>query len=244
MGSAGVFAVFFLAWQTIISLGLVQPYVLSSPGAVISRGRELFLSGEIWPHIAASGEAFLLGLLFSVVIGVPIGMLVGGTRIGGMFEPFLMAWYAVPMIAILPLIIIWFGVGILSKVVMITMGGIFPMLINTMQGVRDTDPSLLQMAKVFHAPKWAVMLSVRLPYSLVHILAGVRICIGRSLIFVVVAEFYAANKGLGYLIVTAGSQYDTATVLVAVAILATSGVVLTSLVKRAEGRLMRHRGVA
>ena len=229
---------FLGVWEWSVLSGAVNPLFLSSPSIVGIRLYEVFADGSIWEHIFASGEVAGLGFLFSVLVGVPVGTLMGRTKLArDTLEPFIMAKYSSPTVAFLPLLIIWLGIGIWSKVALVFLGGVFVIIINTEAGVASTDRRLIETAKSFTANEFQILTKIVAPSALPFVIASMRLAIGRVLIMVVVAELYAATAGLGYLIFQAGAMYDTAMIFVGVVILASSGIVLNSLLRMAERRI-------
>lgn len=225
-------------WEWAVRGGKVNPLFLSSPSLVFEKLYEVFADGSIWPHIWASAQIALLGFLISIVIGVPLGLAMGRRKfIRDSVEPFVMASYASPTVAFLPLIILWLGLGIWSKVVLVVLGAVFVIIINTEVGVSSIDRRLIETARAFCANEREILLKVIAPAALPFILAGFRLAIGRVLIMVVVAEFYASTAGLGYLIFQAGANYDTALLFSGVIILASAGVVLNAVMRSIEGRI-------
>jgi len=228
----------FGGWEWAVRSGSVNPLFISSPTIIGLRLFEVFADGSIWPHILASGEIAGLGFLLSVVLGVPIGMLMGRVRlVRDALEPLIMAKYSSPTVAFLPLLIIWFGIGVWSKVVLVFLGGVFVVIINTEAGVAGVNPQLVETAKSFTANEYQILSKVVIPSALPFIITGMRLAVGRVLILVVVAELYASSAGLGYIIFQASSNYDTATIFAGVIILAVAGIVLNALLRAIEIRL-------
>ena len=148
-----------------------------------------------------------------------------------------MAKYSSPTVAFLPLLIIWLGIGIWSKVALVFLGGVFVIIINTEAGVANVDKRLIETARSFTANEGEILLKIVAPSALPFIIASMRLAIGRVLIMVVVAELYASTAGLGYLIFQAGAMYDTAMIFVGVVILAASGIVFNSFLRSMERRI-------
>ncbi len=226
-------------WEIVTDAGLVGKLFLVSPSTILRRAFVMFfVTGEIWPHLGASGEEAALGFGAALVVGVPLGIIVGWSRnVRYALEPTLMALYSTPSIALLPLFFLWFGIGLTSKVVLIFLAGMFPIVINTDAGVRNTDPRIVEAARSFGATRRQLLTKVVLPASLPFIIAGIRLAVGRILITVVVAEFFASLAGIGFLIVNAGNTYDTATLFVGVLIVAGAGVLLSQVLHRLERRV-------
>ncbi len=229
---------FLGAWQWAVSSGAVNKLFLSSPFDIADRLYEVFADGSIWPHIFASGEVAAWGFVLSVAVGVPVGMLMGRVRLArDTLEPFIMAQYSSPIVAFLPLLIIWLGIGVASKVALVFLGGVFVVVINTEAGVANVDRRLVETARSFTANEAEILWKVILPAALPFIIASMRLAIGRILIMVVVAELYAATAGLGYLIFQAGAAYDTTMIFVGVVLLAGAGIAFNSMLRWAERRI-------
>ncbi len=231
----GTLALFLALWETASRTGLVDKLFASSPSLIVAKFAEMIGDGSIWPHVAATASVTAAGFGLAVVVGVPIGILMGRSALfNATAEPFVAALYASPQVAFLPLLIIWLGIGFTSKVALVFIGSVIIMIINTETGVAQVDPRLIETARSFTASERQVLTKIVLPAALPVILAGMRLSIGRALVMVVVAEIYASNRGLGYLIFQAGGMYDTAQVFVGVGILAAAGVTLTALLRALE----------
>jgi ABC-type nitrate/sulfonate/bicarbonate transport system permease component len=225
----GALAGFFGIWEAAARTGLVDPLFAASPTLIVEKFAEMLADGSIWPHVAATAEVAAMGFGLSVAVGVPVGLVMGRIPlVASTIEPFVAALYASPQVAFLPLLIIWLGIGFSSKVALVFLGSFIIVLINTETGVAHVDPRLIETARSFTAGER-------------QILAGMRLAIGRALVMVVVAEIYASNKGLGYLIFQAGGMYDTAQVFVGVAILAGAGVAFNAALRALERRLAPWR---
>jgi ABC-type nitrate/sulfonate/bicarbonate transport system permease component len=231
----GALAAFLAIWETASRAGMVDPLFASSPSLIVAKLAEMIGDGSIWPHVAATASVTAAGFGLAVLVGVPIGILMGRSElINATAEPFVAALYASPQVAFLPLLIIWLGIGFTSKVALVFIGSVIIMIINTETGVAQVDARLIETARSFTASERQVLTKIVLPAALPIILAGMRLAIGRALVMVVVAEIYASNRGLGYLIFQAGGMYDTAQVFVGVGVLAAAGVTLTALLRALE----------
>jgi len=237
LGTSAVI-LFLLTWETIGNwAGLINPMFMSAPSLVFKAGYQMFASGEIWNDLYISGIEFVWGYFLSAAFGVPFGILVGWYRRASyVFDPFINAMNATPRIALLPLVIIWLGIGILSKVGIIFLGAVFPILINTRDGVKTTPHNLLIAARSFGASEWQIFKSVVLPSTLPFILTGLRLGVGRALIGVMVGELYAATAGIGFMITVAGATFQTDKVFVGVLIFAISGMTAMEVLTRLESR--------
>ena len=169
-----------------------------------------------------------------MLLGVPMGWY---KSVSKTFDPLLSGIYATPLIALLPLIIMLFGLGSISKIIMTVLAAVFPILINTMVGIANTDHRLITMARAFGARDSQIFLKVSLPGSLPYIVAGIRVALGRALVYIVVAEQYGAAMGLGYLSSVAAQRFQMAAMFVPIIIIAGLGAGLTELLKSLERRL-------
>jgi ABC-type nitrate/sulfonate/bicarbonate transport system permease component len=231
-------AVFLLAWEASTRWGGISPLFLSSPSAVVERTLKVFMDGSIWPSVLATANVAAWGAFLAVAVGVPVGVLMGRSLLlRDTLEPFIIAVSSAPIVAFLPLLIIWLGIGATSKIALVFVGAVFVIIVNTEAGVRQIDFRLIETARSFTASEAQILLKIVGPAALPFIIAGMRLAIARVLIMVVVAEFYAATVGLGYMIFQAGSQYDTTLVFVGVALLAGTGVVCNALLRAAERRI-------
>jgi ABC-type nitrate/sulfonate/bicarbonate transport system permease component len=235
-------SVFLLVWEAVVAFGWVNPLFTSSPSRIWHAAEEMFSDGSIYEHIEVSGYEFIVGYGLAIVLGVPLGILMGWySRVNAVLEPFVSALYATPRIALLPLILIWFGIGLASKVAIVFLGAVFPILVNTTTGVRTVEADFIKVARSFGGNDWQMFLTVVLPSSVPLLLAGLRLGLGHALVGIVVGEMYGATKGLGFLIATAGARFQTDKVMVGIILIAGAGVVLTELLRLVERRFERWR---
>lgn len=220
----------------------INPMFMSAPSLIWNAAVQLFGSGEIWNDLKVSGIEFVGGYTLSVAFAVPFGIMVGWyKKVGHVFDPFVNAMNATPRVALLPLVIIWLGIGIVSKVGIIFLGAVFPILINTRDGVKTTPYSLINAARSFGASEWMVFKTVVLPSTVPFILTGLRLGVGRALVGVMVGELYAATAGIGFMITVAGATFQTDKVFVGVLIFAVSGMVSVELLTKVERRFDKWR---
>jgi len=234
---------FLLVWEAMGNwFQVINPMFMSAPSLIIKAGWQMFASGEIWNDLYVSGIEFFWGYILSVVVAIPFGIAIGWyKRFAYICDPFVNAMNATPRVALLPLVIIWLGIGILSKVGIIFLGAVFPLLINTRDGVKTTPANLLTAARSFGASEWQIFRSVVLPSTVPFILTGLRLAIGSALIGVMVGELYAATAGIGFMITVAGATFQTDKVFVGVLIFAITGMCLTDVVDRYEHRFDKWR---
>jgi ABC-type nitrate/sulfonate/bicarbonate transport system permease component len=242
LGTVAV-ALFLFIWELAgNTFQWVNPMFMSAPSLIWKAAVQLFGSGEIWNDLRVSGIEFGWGYVLSVVIGVPFGIAIGWYRkFAYTCDPFVNAMNATPRVALLPLVIIWLGIGILSKIGIIFLGAVFPLIINTRDGVKTTPHNLLTAARSFGASEWQIFRSVVIPSTIPFILTGLRLAIGRALIGVMVGELYAATAGIGFMITVAGATFQTDKVFVGVLIFAISGMVATELVDKVERKFDKWR---
>ncbi len=241
LGLVGLLA-FFLAWELATRFELLNPFYFPPFSKIVAKGIELFVDGTIWEHLVFSLTNFSAGFAIAVVLGVVAGVPLGWYRtIAKAFDPLLSGIYATPLIALLPLIIMLFGLGPISKIIMTILAAVFPILINTMVGIANTDHRLITMARAFGAKDSTVFLKVSVPGSLPYIVAGMRVALGRALVYIVVAEQYGAAMGLGYLSSLAAQRFQMAAMFVPIVIIACLGAGLNELLKAVEGRLAKWK---
>src|SRR5437870_1578610 len=236
-------SLFLFVWEMVGNVyQIINPMFMSAPSLIGKAAVQLFGSGEIWNDLYVSGIEFGWGYLLSVIVGVPFGIAIGWyKRFAYICDPFVNAMNATPRVALLPLVIIWLGIGVLSKVGIIFLGAVFPLLINTRDGVKTTPANLLTAARSFGASEWQIFKSVVLPSTVPFILTGLRLAVGRALIGVMVGELYAATAGIGFMITVAGATFQTDKVFVGVLIFAISGMTLTAVIDRYEHRFDKWR---
>jgi ABC-type nitrate/sulfonate/bicarbonate transport system permease component len=235
--------IFLIIWELTGNVfQWINPMFMSSPSLIFKAAVEMFRSGEIYHDLYVSGIEFLGGYFLAAAVAIPFGILVGWyKRMSYVFDPFINAMNATPRVALLPLVIIWLGIGILSKVGIIFLGAVFSILINTRDGVKTTPLNLLNAARSFGASEWMVFKTVVLPSTVPFILTGLRLAVGRALVGVLVGELYAATAGIGFMITVAGATFQTDKVFVGVGIFALSGMIGMELLTKIERRFDRWR---
>jgi NitT/TauT family transport system permease protein len=198
--------------------------------------------GTLLADMRYSGTNFAIGFALALAAGVVAGVIIGWYRtVRLIFDPFLNALYATPRIAMVPMIIIWFGIGIWSKIFIVFISAFFPILVNTVGGVRNMDRDLLRAARAFCASDWQIFTTLALPGSVPFILTGVRQGVALGLIGVVVGEMFGGSQGIGFMVAYGGQTFATDTLFVGVLIVAFAGILLTSVAERLERRFSRWR---
>jgi NitT/TauT family transport system permease protein len=226
---------FLLLWQAFGASGLVDPLFISSPVRVAQAGWGLLHDPDFWNDLRVSGSEFILGYSSAVAVAIPLGLAVGlSRRLQYMLSPFVDTLNAVPRVTLLPLIIIWFGIGIWSKVMVVFLGAVIPILINTQSGVKTSEARFIRVARSFSASKLKIFSSIVLPGTVPFIFTGLKYGAGRALLGVVVGELYAATAGLGHMIADAGNTFQTDVVFFGVLIFMATGLVVVALLDRIE----------
>ena len=233
-------AVVLVAWQ--IYGSQLDPILLSDPSAVAVAFVDMIRDGTLPQALGSSLEVLGLGFGFGAVAGVLIGLITGRSDlVATALEIPMNALYATPAVALIPVIVLWFGFEVTTKTVVVFLFVVFPVMINTMRGVREVDPELVEVSRSFCSSERRIWVDLILPSALPYIVTGLRLAVGRALIGVITAEFYTSLSGLGNLIATNASNFQTARMFVPVVVVAALGVVFTALLEVAESRLMQWR---
>lgn len=212
-------------WEAFARAGWVPVLFLPSPLGVLGEGWEMLGSGELLVHVASSLRRLVLGFVIGGGLGVIVGVAVGFFAVAeAVGTPLIAATFPIPKIALLPLLILWLGLGEPSKVAVIALGVFFPMAINTFAGVRQADPLLIRAAVAFGARRWSVIRKVILPSALPMIFAGLRLGAGTALLLLVAAEMIAVESGIGFLVLHAGNLMQTTKLMVGIVVLSLLGV--------------------
>jgi NitT/TauT family transport system permease protein len=217
---------------------LVSPVLFSYPSKIAVAFYELTISGELPYYAFESLQILFYGLFFSILIGVPLAVLMARLKpVDWALELPINALYSTPMVALVPLLVLWFGIYMQAKIIVVFLFAVFPILINTYQGVRECDKNMLEVARSFRSPEWRTWQDVLLPFALPYIAAGIRLAIGRGLVGMVIAEFYTTISGLGYMITRYAHIFETDKTFVPVILLMFLGIVLTAGLKWVERRI-------
>jgi NitT/TauT family transport system permease protein len=241
IGSTTLLAV-FVVWEVIARTGVINPLFISSPTLVAQAGYRLFAEGEIWNDLRVSATEFLAGYLMAAGVAIPLGLAVGWyKRLSYVLGPFIDTLNAVPRVTLLPLIVIWCGIGLWSKIVVVFLGAVIPMLINTMSGVRTNEERFLRVARSFGASQLRIFWTIVLPGTVPFIFTGLKYAAGRALLGVVVGELYAATAGIGFLIAVSGNTFQTDKVFAGILIVTFTGLVTVEVLNRLERRFEAWR---
>jgi ABC-type nitrate/sulfonate/bicarbonate transport system permease component len=208
----------------------INPLFASPPSAILSAAWTMTLSGELPSALLASSQPFLAGYFLAAIVGVPTGLLLGRSRvIQAGFGIYITAGYSTPLIALVPLLMLWFGLGFAVKTVIVFLLTFFPICINTWAGVRAVPKTLVEVGTAFCASRSAVMRQIILPAVLPYVMAGLRLGIGKAVIALVIAEFLTAISGLGGIIISSANSFKTAEMFVPIILIMVIAVLLTHL---------------
>jgi NitT/TauT family transport system permease protein len=236
--SAGTVLLFLALWEAAARLSLINADYFGQPTAIVRAGAAIvtshaFLGSAVW-----SASAFLIGFAAAVAVGIPLGLLIGYYGVArDLFDPVLMAFNATPRTALIPLVLVWCGIGIFSESVVVFLGGFFPVAINLAAGLQRIDPAWLKAARSFGCSEARIFRTVLLPSSIPHLMTGIRLGLGRALIGVVVAEMFASQNGIGRLMVFAGAAVRTDELMFLALLVSVFGIALVKATEFFERKL-------
>lgn len=233
------FALLMLAWEGAVRLFKVPEIVVPAPTSIVSALVSIIASGAVFPHLGITLSEVLLGFAIGASVALVLGALIAQFRIvDRLVTPYIVALQAVPKVALAPLLVIWFGFGIASKVLMTAVIAFFPILVNTVAGLRSVEQDRIDLMTALKASRWQTFTMVRLPTALPFIFAGLDVGIVLSVIGAIVGEFVGASGGLGYLLLVYNADLKIAAVFALLVVLATIGIVLHGAVKLVQRRVM------
>lgn len=228
-------------WQSVTSSGLVPAYRLPPPATVVGAAIQLADTGDLWIHIAISVQRVLLGFAIGAVIGLAGAAIVGLTKAGEiLLSPTLAAFRAIPSLALVPLLLLWMGIGEDSKVTLIAIGAFFPVFTTVSLALRQVDPHSIEMARSFSLRGFALFRTVQLPSVVPSIMSGLRLALAQSWLFLVAAELIAASMGLGWLLTDSQSTGRVDRILLAIVLLALLGTLTNGILSVVQKYLLRR----
>ena len=226
----GFLVILLIVWEIVGPF--INPIFFTYPTKIAVAFYDLTLSGELPYYLGQSLEVMVYGLSVALIVGIPLGIAMARfRRLDWALDLPINALYATPLVAVVPLLVLWFGIYLKAKIIVVFLFAVFPVLINTYQGVRECDKNMLEVAKSFRSGEWAMWQDVLLPFAVPYIIAGIRLAIGRGLIGMIIAEFYTTISGLGFMITRYANVFEMDKVFVPVIVLMVLGVSLTSLLK-------------
>lgn len=228
-------------WQAVTVSGLIPPYRLPPPATVLDAAVQLAQSGDLWIHVAISLQRVLLGFAIGSVVGLAVAAIVGLTRAGDiLLSPSLAAVRAIPSLALVPLLMLWMGIGEDSKVTLIAIGAFFPVFTTVSAALRQVDPHAVEMARSFSLRGFDLFRTVQLPAVVPSIMSGLRLGLAQAWLFLVAAELLAAAMGLGFLLTDSQSTGRVDRILLAIVLLALLGTLTNALLSLAQKLLLRR----
>lgn len=238
--SAAAVMLFLIVWEIAPRLHLVNPVYTSQPSRVVAAAVEVVRNGSLPRDVTVSASEFAAGFALAVLVGVPLGLLLGVSRpLRYLIDPPIMALYATPYLALLPILVVWLGIGLASKIAAVFVGGVIPIVVNSIAGVRHVERSWILAARSYGASELDVFVKVILPGSLPGVLSGIRLGLSRAVLGVVIAEMYVSQTGLGSQIIRYGAAFRIDALLVYVLLVSAFGFLATRLVQIAEDRIPR-----
>lgn len=232
---------FLALWQGVVSIGGYPPFILPSPATVVHRLIDLLVDGSLWHHTATTLQEVVGGLALGTTTAVLLGYVLAHFPLAErLLAPYLVASQAVPVVAIAPLLVIWFGTGLLSKVLVCALIVFFPILVNTIVGVRSVGQDLRDLMRMLEATRWQTIRLLEIPAALPVLLGGLKVGATLSVIGAVVGEFVASDRGLGYLLKQGQQLYDTALVFVGIGALVVMAQMLYGGVALVEKMVVRR----
>jgi ABC-type nitrate/sulfonate/bicarbonate transport system permease component len=238
-------AIGLAAWEILARLFLENELLVPAPSSVARAFWKLAASGQLSEHFAVTLTEFAYGFTTACLIGIPLGYLMGMHKwLDEWMDPWIATLYSVPIITFVPLIIIWFGIGTLSKIIVVFKITVVELILNTAAGVKAIDPVWIEVSKSLRLSRWRTTYKIRLPAALPYIVTGMRLGVGRALLGVIAAELLASNAGLGYMLRDASETWDSPKLFVTVVLLASMGILSFTLIKKGEQKLAPWRRTA
>jgi ABC-type nitrate/sulfonate/bicarbonate transport system permease component len=232
----GFLALILIIWQIVGPF--INPIFFTYPSKIAVAFYTLTINGDLPYYLAQSLEVMFYGLASAIIVGIPLAVAMARVRwLDWALDFPINALYATPLVALVPLLVLWFGIYLKAKIIVVFLFAVFPILINTYQGVRECDKNMLEVARSFRSSEWRVWQDVLLPFALPYIAAGIRLAIGRGLVGMVIAEFYTTISGLGFMITRYANNFEMDKTFVPVIVLMVLGVSLTSGLKALERHL-------
>lgn len=232
-------------WEILTRLLLENELLIPPPSSVLRALWKLAASGQLNKHLSATLFEFTCGFGTACFVGILLGYLMGRYKwFDDVMDPWIATLYSVPVIAFVPFIIIWFGIGLFSKVIVVFKITAVAIMLNTAAGIKNIDPTFLELSKSLRLNPWETTFKVRLPAAMPYIITGMRLGVGRALLGVIVAELMAANAGLGYMLRDASETWDSPKLFVTVVLLAALGMGSFTLIKKGEQKLAPWRETA
>lgn len=219
-----------LLWEALFDLVIHRSLFLASPLQILNALWELSVTGELLRHLSASAQEFVVGYLLAAAVGIPVGFFMATNRkVNHLLDPWISAIYCTPRIALAPLVIIWFGIGTYAKGLIVFLGAVFPIILNTYTGIKGVRENLIEVVRSLGGTRLQIFTKVMIPDATPAIIGGLRLAVERGVIGVVVAEWFGATAGLGYLIYYASQTFNPSSVFAGIVVLVSVGWAMFSL---------------
>jgi ABC-type nitrate/sulfonate/bicarbonate transport system permease component len=229
---------FLIVWQIVGANEIVRSDLISYPSEIAATLVQMSLSGELGANALVSLEEFIQGLVPAIAVGIAAGTAFGlSRRLHYLCEPLIVALNTSPIIAFVPIVVVWFGVGTPSKAIMVFLAAVIPIVINTMTGITQIQESWIRACRAFGAGRWQVIAKAVLPGALPSVMVGVRLSVGRAIVGLVAAEMYVSVRGIGRLIQVYSTSERAANIFVLVTVVSGFGFLLVTGLRRIEGWL-------
>jgi NitT/TauT family transport system permease protein len=232
--------IFLILWEALVRLLDIKPYLLPAPTHILQKLTSQWET--LWGYTVVTGFEVILGFLLSIAVGIPVGMAIFYVKaLERVIYPFLVASQTIPKVAIAPLLVIWFGFGLLPKVIVAFLIAFFPIVVDTVVGLKSTPPEMIYLVRSMGANRMQTFLKISLPNALPSIFGGLKVAITLAVVGAVVGEFIGADRGLGYLLVVANGYLDTPLVFAGIVVLSLMGILFFFVVELVERLLMPWR---
>jgi len=233
---------FFIAWELASTNEWINPLFISSPTAIVNASADMIFEPEFWENIKVSSYEFGVGFILALIIGIPMGVLSGWNKfVYSIVNPFVSGLYVTPKVTLLPVIIIAFGIGPASKIVIVFLMSLFPIVMNAQRAMYTLDQNLIKTAYSFTATQLQIFKTIAIPSTVPFLLTGIRLGIGQGLIAVVVGELFASSAGIGFQLTNYGQNLQTDRMFVGVLVITLSGIILTTILGIVEKRFSSWR---
>lgn len=237
-----VLAAILALWQAVVVIGRFSPLVLPPPVKVAENLALNLANGHLLVHLWVTLQEIVLGFALGSVLGIGIGTLIAHSRLlDRVLGPYIIASQAMPKLALAPIFVLWFGFGIAAKVVIAALIAFFPLLENTVTGLKEVDPDKVELFHALDATPWQIFVKLRLPNAMPFLFAGLRVAVILSVVGAVVGEYVGANRGLGALIIAAQGSMDTPLMFSVFVVLTVLGVALYKVMEYTERAVLRER---
>jgi NitT/TauT family transport system permease protein len=237
------FVVFIGLWHWVAAAEMVPAYLIPAPAAVGRAIVTVYREGTIWPHLFATGSEMLLGFAAGSAVAMVTAAIVAEFRaVERCIYPYIVALQSMPKVALAPLLIVWFGFGLASKIVLVALICFFPVFVNVLTGLRATRPDLIDLYRAFGSSRWRIFWDVRLPSAAGAIFAGLQVALVMALLGAVVGEFVAAQEGLGSLIQASSLNFEVPVMFACILTLAAMGAIANAIVRFVQRRVVFWEG--